>query len=163
MISLLRWIEGDKVLVKIATFFGIGHISKAPGTWGSLAALPLAFGMMWLGPWPYLLITIAIAILAIFAAEQYEKQSHKHDSKEIVIDEVAGILVTMAMLPMTWQSFVFGFILFRILDIFKPFPIRYFDRHVPGGFGVVADDLVAGLIANIILQLVLHNTTLLGI
>ena len=148
--------------IKVATVFGVGRIPKAPGTWGSLVTLPLVLGLMLLGPLVYMAVTLAMAIIAIIAAEQYEQQSEKHDSKEIVIDEVAGMLVTMTMLPMTWQSFVIGFILFRILDIFKPFPIRYFDRKVPGGFGVVIDDLVAGMIANGILQLMLYHTAWLG-
>lgn len=149
--------------IKIATVFGVGRIPKAPGTWGSLVTLPLVLGLMWLGPLVYMAATLAMAIVAIIAAEQYEQQSEKHDSKEIVIDEVAGMLVTMTMLPMTWQSFVIGFILFRLLDIFKPFPISYFDRKVPGGFGVVLDDLVAGMIANGILQLMLYHTVWLGV
>lgn len=149
--------------IKIATVFGVGRILRAPGTWGSLVTLPLALGLMWLGPLAYMAATLAMAIVAILAAEQYEQQSEKHDSKEIVIDEVAGMLVTMTMLPMTWQSFVIGFILFRLLDIFKPFPISYFDRKVPGGFGVVIDDLVAGMIANGILQLMLYHTAWLGV
>lgn len=148
--------------IKVATVFGVGRIPKAPGTWGSLVTLPLVLGLMLLGPLVYMAVTLAMAIIAIIAAEQYEQQSEKHDSKEIVIDEVAGMLVTMTMLPMTWQSFVIGFVLFRILDIFKPFPIRYFDRKVPGGFGVVIDDLVAGMIANGILQLMLYHTAWLG-
>lgn len=149
--------------IKIATVFGVGRIPKAPGTWGSLVTLPLVLGLMLLGPLIYMAATLAMAIVAILAAEQYEQQSNNHDSKEIVIDEVAGMLVTMTMLPLTWQSFVIGFILFRTLDIWKPFPIRYFDRKVPGGFGVVMDDLVAGIIANVLLQLMLYHTAWLGV
>lgn len=149
--------------IKIATVFGVGLIPKAPGTWGSLVTLPLALALMFLGPLVYMAVTLAMAIVAIVAAEEYEQQSKKHDSKEIVIDEVVGMLVTMTMLPLTWQSFVVGFILFRILDIWKPFPIRYFDRKVPGGFGVVMDDLVAGIIANVVLQLMLYHTAWLGV
>lgn len=144
------------MLTQIATFFGIGRIPKAPGTWGTLFALPLVFVLMKLGVLIYMAATLAIILLGIVAAEHYEKQSNKHDSKEIVIDEVIGILVTMTLLPMTWQAFGAGFILFRFLDILKPFPISHFDRKVPGGFGVVADDVVAGMIANMVLHL-LHN------
>lgn len=151
------------MFIKIATLFGIGRIPKAPGTWGSLATIPLIFVLMKLGPIVYMISTLAISILAIYAADIYERQSDRHDSKEIVIDEVAGMLVTMTMLPMTWQAFVVGFVMFRFFDIFKPFPISYFDRKVPGGFGVVVDDLVAGLISNVILQFILYYTTVLGV
>jgi phosphatidylglycerophosphatase A len=118
---------------------------------------------MQLGPLIYMVATLAISILAIFAAEKYERQSDRHDSKEIVIDEMAGMLVTMTWLPITWQAFAVGFLVFRFLDIVKPFPISFFDKKVPGGFGVVVDDLVAGIIGNILLQLVLHHTALLGV
>jgi phosphatidylglycerophosphatase A len=79
-----------------------------------------------------------------------------------VIDEVIGFLITMTWLPMTWQAYLAGFLLFRVLDIFKPFPIGYLDEKVPGGLGVVADDVAAGMIANIILQVVLVKTAWLG-
>jgi phosphatidylglycerophosphatase A len=151
------------MLVQIATLFGVGRIPKAPGTWGSLATLPLCLLLMKLGFFVYMAATLGLTILAIAAAEHYERQSDKHDSKEIVIDEMAGMLVTMTWLPMTWQSFVIGFLVFRFLDILKPFPISYFDKKVPGGFGVVADDLVAGILGNILLQLMLHHTAWLGV
>jgi phosphatidylglycerophosphatase A len=150
------------MLLKIATLFGVGRISRAPGTWGSLVSLPVCFLLLKLGPFIYMGATLAIIILAIVAAEHYEVHSEKHDSKEIVIDEMAGMLVTMTWLPLTWQSFVLGFLVFRFLDIIKPFPISYFDRRVKGGFGVVADDIVAGMIGNALLQLVLHHTAWLG-
>lgn len=151
------------MLIKIATMFGIGRIPKAPGTWGSLATLPLCFLLLKLGPLIYMGVTLALTILAIVAAEHYERQSEQHDSKEIVIDECVGMLITMTWLPMTWQSFVLGFLVFRFFDIVKPFPVSYFDRKVPGGFGVVADDVVAGILGSIVLQLVLHQTAWLGV
>lgn len=159
----LQVTEGAIMFVKMATLFGVGRIPKAPGTWGSLVTLPLCFVLLKLGPFIYMAVTLGLIILAIVAAEHYERQSEKHDSKEIVIDELAGMLVTMTWLPLTWQSFVIGFLVFRFFDIVKPFPISYFDKKVPGGFGVVADDLVAGLLGNILLQLVLHHTAWLGI
>lgn len=151
------------MLLKIATLFGVGRIPKAPGTWGSLATLPLCYLLLKNGPFIYMSTTLGLIFLAIVAADAYERTSTKHDSKEIVVDELVGMLVTMTWLPLTWQSFLLGFLVFRFFDILKPFPISYFDKKVPGGFGVVADDLVAGLIGNIILQLVLHHTAWLGI
>lgn len=151
------------MLIKIATMFGIGKLPRAPGTWGSLATLPLCFLLLKLGPLFYMGITLALVILAIVAAEHYERQADHHDSKEIVIDECVGMLITMTWLPITWQSFALGFLLFRFFDVFKPFPISYFDRKVPGGFGVVADDIVAGILSSILLQMILHKTAWLGV
>lgn len=151
------------MLLKIATLFGVGRIPKAPGTWGSLATLPLCYLLLMAGPFVYMIATLVIIIIAIVAAEHFERQSQSHDSKEIVIDEVVGMLVTMTWLPSTWNSFLIAFCVFRFFDVLKPFPISYFDRKVPGGFGVVADDLVAGILGNIVLQLVLHNTAWLGV
>lgn len=151
------------MLKQIATLFGVGRISKAPGTWGTLATLPFCYFLLKLGPFIYMAVTLLMIILAIVASEKYEQQSDTHDAKEIVIDETVGFLVTMTWVPVTWQSFLIGFLLFRLLDIWKPFPIRYFDRTVKGGFGVVVDDLVAGIVGNIILQLMLHHTAWLGL
>ena len=85
------------------------------------------------------------------------------NSKEIVIDEMIGFMIAMTWMPQTWQAYLAGFCLFRFLDILKPPPIRYFDRRVPGGLGVVLDDVVAGLVANIFLQFIYSQTPWLGI
>ncbi len=149
--------------VLIATWFHVGKIPRAPGTWGTLAALPLVFLLQKLGVYWQLGGSLLLFPVAVWAAEAFESASGTHDSKEIVIDEVLGILITMALLPLTWQAYVAGFALFRVLDILKPFPIRYFDRNVKGGIGVVADDVVAGIIANAVLQIVFLKTDWLGI
>ena len=98
-------------------------------------------------------LTLAIVALAILIADIYEKEHGDHDRQEIVIDEIAGFLVTMALIPFDWRWMILGFVLFRILDILKPFPISYLDQKVKGGLGVVVDDVAAGMIANIILQI----------
>lgn len=92
----------------------------------------------------------------------YENYFDTHDDKHVVIDEVVGFLITMTWLPVTWQSFVGGFLLFRLFDIWKPVPIRNIDQKIKGGLGVVADDVVAGIVANIILQMIYQNTGFLG-
>ena len=153
----------QKLMIRLATFFGVGKLPKAPGTWGTLAALPLVFVMAQLGPIYYMIGTFLLLMVAIFSAEIYEKHSQSHDAKEVVIDEVLGILITMTWLPITWQSFVFGFILFRVLDIWKPFPIGFLDKRIQGGLGVVIDDVAAGIIANILLQLIYAKTAWLGV
>jgi len=101
------------------------------------------------------MLTIAIIILGIFAAQAYESESPEHDSKEIVIDEVSGFLITMALVPCTWKSILLGFTLFRLLDIFKPWPISVLDRKVKGGIGVMVDDIAAGIIASVAIQLLM--------
>jgi phosphatidylglycerophosphatase A len=146
-----------------ATGFFVGYLKKAPGTWGTLVAVPLAVGLGFLPIELNLIAIFAFALFSIFIAQQYEEGSDRHDAQCIVIDEIAGYFVTMALMPLTWKAFLAGFILFRLLDIFKPFPISFLDRKIPGGFGVVADDLAAGLIGNLILQIVVAKTTWLSV
>lgn len=153
----------QKFLLQLATFFGVGLLPKGPGTWGTLATMPFAIFLAWLGPLYHMTLTVLLLPVAILAAEIYEREKAKHDAKEIVIDEVLGFLITMTWLPMTWQSFAIGFVLFRMLDIFKPFPIGYLDKKIQGGLGVVIDDVAAGIIANIVLQLIYAKTAWLGV
>lgn len=153
----------QRYAVLIATWFHVGKIPRAPGTWGTLAALPLVFVLHSLGGYWLMGASIVLFPVAVWAAEHFEAASGTHDSKEIVIDEVLGMMITMALLPVTWQAYVAGFALFRLLDITKPFPIGVFDRKVKGGIGVVADDVVAGIIANAILQFVYLKTAWLGV
>lgn len=134
-----------------------------PGTVGTLGAIPLVFLFSWAGVYGYMAITFVFSVWSMRVAEQYEQLVQDHDSKEVVIDEVAGYLVTMFWLPHTWQAFLASFILFRILDILKPFPIGVLDRGAKGGFGTVVDDLAAGAIANVILQFVYTQTDWLGV
>lgn len=121
---------------------------------GSLGALLLWVCLSYLSPVAYLIAVIFFCIGAVIISEIYEKHFKTHDASEVVIDEVAGMLVALAFLPFTWQVALVGFLLFRFFDILKPFPIRQLDQKVSGGFGVVIDDLVAGLFVNIILQAV---------
>lgn len=147
----------------IATYFNIGKFPKAPGTVATFATIPLWWALWHLGPIIYMIIALILFPIGVMAAQAYEAQSHQHDSKEIVIDEVVGFLITMTWLPMTWQSVVLGFIVFRFLDIVKPPPIRQLDRKVPGGLGVMLDDVVAGIIGSILMQLIYTQTNWLGV
>lgn len=149
-------------LRNLATLFGIGKIGKAPGTVATLATIPIWYGLTQLGPLIYLTFTFLFVPVGVWAAHVYEAHSKEHDSKEIVIDEVVGYLITMAWLPLTWQSAIIGFCLFRFLDIVKPAPIRQLDQRVPGGFGVMIDDIVAGIISSIVMQLIYNQTNWLG-
>ncbi len=151
-----------QVAAQVATFFGSGLVKKAPGTVGTLAALPLVYFVSLPGPLFYMAFVIFLFPIGLWAAENYEQLCGRHDAKEIVIDEVLGILITLTWLPMTWQAVLLGFVLFRVLDILKPFPIGLIDKKVQGGLGVIADDVVAGIIANIALQVIYSQTNWLG-
>ncbi|MBL7546043.1 MAG: phosphatidylglycerophosphatase A [Bdellovibrionaceae bacterium] len=146
----------------IATWWWVGKIRWAPGTWGTLATVPVIFLFYRLGPVAYMVGVFIVIILGIFFSDIYEKSLGKHDSSEIVIDEVAGYLIAMTWLPMTWQALTLGFFIFRFFDILKPFPINLLDRKVGGGLGVMIDDVAAGVITNIILQAIYTKTDWLG-
>jgi len=150
------------ILLLIATFFNVGKSPKAPGTVATLATIPVWWLLAQTGPIIYMLVTVLLVPLGIMAAQAYEAQAQEHDSKEIVIDEVVGFLITMVWLPMTWQSVVFGFVIFRFLDIVKPPPIRQLDQKVQGGVGVMIDDIAAGIIGSMVLQLMYTQTSWLG-
>lgn len=106
--------------------------------------------------------TFVLLILGIICCQKYENYKGSHDSSEIVIDEVVGILITMTWLPMSWQSFVLGFLMFRLLDIWKPLIIGMADKKIKGGLGVMADDVIAGILGNILLQVIYQKTDWLG-
>jgi phosphatidylglycerophosphatase A len=135
-----------------ATGFGLGYIPPAPGTLGSLAALPLAAGLVALGGWPALLAgTVVVTLVGIWACGVYARAKGLKDPGECVIDEVAGQFVTLLPLAASAAFFralplLFGLALFRFFDVLKPFPIGRFE-HLPGGVGVMADDLAAGVVA----------------
>ena len=152
-----------KLLLLIATFFNIGRISKAPGTVATIATIPIWWALAQAGPLIYMAVTVLLIPIGIFAAHAYNAQSDKHDPQEIVIDEVVGFLITMTWLPITWQTLVFGFIIFRFLDIVKPPPIRQLDQRVKGVLGVMIDDIAAGIIGSLILQMIYTQTSWLGV
>jgi phosphatidylglycerophosphatase A len=135
-----------KVALALSSWFGAGLLPKAPGTFGTLGALPLAVVMDRVGVFysaPFLLILI---FTALRTADLSEKLLGRDDPPEVVIDEVAGFLLTIILLPSSWLILFFGFVLFRFFDIVKPFPIRKIEK-IKGGVGVVLDDLLAGLYA----------------
>lgn len=146
----------------IATFFNIGKISKAPGTVATLATVPLVYALSLTNGIVYMVFCLLLFPVGILAAEFHERKLGTHDSSEIVIDEVLGFLIAMTWVPITWQSMLVGFFLFRVLDILKPFPIGYIDKKVHGGLGVIADDVVAGIAVNVLMQVMLTKTNWLG-
>jgi phosphatidylglycerophosphatase A len=136
----------------VATWFGCGLLPKMPGTWGSLAALPLAWLIAYIsGPAGLLIAAVAIFAIGCWAAGVVEDASGIKDAQFIVIDEVAGQFVALAPAPLAPLPYVVGFLLFRFFDIVKPFPIRWIERRFPGGFGVMADDIGAAIYAAIVM------------
>jgi phosphatidylglycerophosphatase A len=136
----------------IATWFGSGLIKPAPGTWGTLAALPFAWGMATWGesmgiPWALAVAAIALFPIGVWAAGRHDALNGGHDSSEIVVDEVVGVWVALAFVPADWVHYIAGFLLFRLFDIWKPWPIRWADQAVDGGLGVMLDDVFAGVAA----------------
>lgn len=144
--------------VLLATWFGAGYLRPAPGTWGTLAALPFAWALLhYGGPVALLIASLAAYAVGSWAAEVYCRVTDSHDASEIVIDEVAGVWLTLAILPAAdLIGFLAGFLLFRFADIVKPWPIRWLDRNVKGGFGVMTDDMAAGLLAGALLYALYH-------
>jgi phosphatidylglycerophosphatase A len=130
-----------------ATFFGAGYVPVAPGTAGTAAAIPLWWLLSHL-PWPlYLFATVTVALTGMAAAQRAGRYYGVADSGHIVIDEVAGYLVTMLFLPRGWIAALAGFAFFRLFDVLKPPPARFFDRDPrwKNGAGVVLDDLAAAV------------------
>lgn len=132
----------------IATWFGAGLIRPAPGTWGSLAAVPFAYLIVHFFGAPMLALAAVTAFIAgAWAATRYCAAGGTDDAPEIVIDEVAAMWLVLAALPMSPLNWLAGFVLFRIYDIWKPWPIRTIERRFKGGFGVMADDMIAAIYA----------------
>ena len=144
----------------VATFFGAGRLRPAPGTWGSLAAglLWWALALQLPAPWQLpaiLVLIVSVTAIGIPAATLEARGCGRKDPSHIVIDEVAGQLVTLIACPILWKPLLAGFILFRAFDIVKPFPIRRME-NLPEGTGIMLDDLGAGTYGLIVLQLLLH-------
>ena len=132
----------------LATWFGAGRLRPAPGTWGSLAALPCAAGLVWLGgPWALACAIAVVFAAGVWASGWFGRRSDSRDSSIIVIDEVAGQWLAILPIALDLRLYVAAFVLFRLLDILKPWPISWIDRRVHGGFGVMADDILAGAAA----------------
>jgi phosphatidylglycerophosphatase A len=153
---------GRQTVLFFSTGCYSGYMPFAPGTFGTLAGLPLCWLVSLCPPGAGVIIIMAVIALAVWLAGVSEKLLGSKDPGCIVIDEIAGMLVTLAGLPFTFLTAVSGFVLFRILDILKPFPIRTLDRKIPGGAGIVVDDLAAGMIANITLRVILYLIDKIG-
>lgn len=136
----------DPVLF-LAFGFGSGLAKKAPGTFGTLAAIPVYYLFIQADLWLYGLLTLIAAVVGVWLCDVAANKLGEHDFGGIVWDEVVGFLITMSVVPFSWQATVAGFVLFRLFDIVKPWPIRWLDRHVHGGLGIMVDDVLAGVFA----------------
>ena len=141
----------------LATWFGVGLLPKAPGTRGSLAALPFAWVIQttW-GPWGLLTAAALVGLAGWWAASRYVAQSSDSDPGPVVIDEVAGQWLTLVVAPTTLWAYALGFALFRVADIAKPWPASWADRELKGGLGVMVDDGIAGIYAGAVLLIVVE-------
>ncbi len=137
----------------LAFGFGSGLSPKAPGTMGTLAAIPFFLLMQDLSATYYLLILLAASLVGVYLCGKTADDLGVHDHPGIVWDEFVGYWLTMFMAPSGWLWVVIGFVLFRIFDILKPWPISWLDKRVAGGFGIMVDDLLAGVFALLCLQL----------
>lgn len=140
----------------LATWFGSGLLPRMPGTWGSLAALPVAAAITGAGgAWALLAAVVAVFFAGLWASGVYAAAAGVHDPGTVVIDEVAGqwlALFPLALTPAALDPMLYAvaFIAFRVFDVVKPWPASYFDRHLPGAWGIMVDDLAAGFYAGIL-------------
>lgn len=145
----------QRFVVFLATGCFVGYSPIIPGTTGTLASIPLYLLISRLSPLYYLAILLGSSYIASWAADEAEVIFQAKDCRHIVIDEMVGFFVAMFMIPPTTRNIVLGFLFFRVFDIVKPYPIRYLEDRVRGGYGVVLDDILAGIYANLALRILL--------
>jgi len=138
--------------------FGSGFSPIAPGTVGTLLGIPIIILFQFLPNLFWFFGALLIALMSVWSSSRVSSELGFKDHPAIVIDEIAGFVVTMALIPVTWQSIALGFLLFRLFDIIKPPPAGWIDRHMSGGIGITADDVVAGVYANVVMHAVLTFT-----
>src|SRR6218665_2998605 len=141
--------------------FGSGLAKKAPGTYGTLAAIPFFLLLQHLSAPLYLSWLLVTFALGVFWCDRSSKALGVHDHGGIVWDEFVGYWITMFMAPAGWQWILLGFVLFRFFDVLKPWPINWLDKKVHGGFGIMIDDVLAGIYALIVLQLIAFSVRFL--
>lgn len=136
----------------ISTWFGSGLMPFAPGTWGSVAALPFAWVIYEYARAPGLMLaTIFVFVLGVWTSSIYSQDLPDDDPSQVVVDEVVGQWLTLLVVPPDLFYYAVGFVLFRIADIFKPWPVSWADRKIKGGLGIMLDDVFAGVYAAIVL------------
>jgi phosphatidylglycerophosphatase A len=136
----------------LAFGLGSGLARYAPGTFGTLASIPFYLVLARLPAWLYAVTVVAAFALGVWACDAVSRDLRVHDHGGIVFDEFVGFWITMFLLPAEWPWILAGFAAFRLFDIWKPGPIRWCDRHVGGGFGIMFDDVIAGVVAGLSLH-----------
>jgi len=137
----------------LVTVFGLGYLPVAPGTWASLTAALVAWGIInVIGESGLILVTALCLVLGIWASHKYTEQTDTKDPSEIVIDEIAGMWLSLLLVPKIWWAYGLAFVAFRLFDIVKPWPASFFDQKVAGGLGIMGDDIIAALYALIIVH-----------
>lgn len=144
--------RGSRILTHIATLGPVGYLPLAPGTWGSAAGVVFIL-LVPLPPALQLILVLAGFVIGSVASGAAEKVIGEQDSGHIIIDEFVGMLVSVLFLPQGIAWVLPAFFLFRVLDILKPFPIRQLESSLKGGIGVMSDDILAGIGANVALQI----------
>lgn len=153
--------RGSGWAMLVATFFGVGRLRPGPGTWGS-AVTVLLWAVLAHSLAPNLRAPVAVSLavcvilIGIAAATRVARATGSKDPQFVVIDEVAGQVIALIAVPLAWQTFLAGFILFRVFDILKPPPVRQLER-LPEGTGIMLDDVAAGIYALVVMQLLLHS------
>lgn len=138
----------------LAFGFGSGLARKAPGTWGTLAAMPLCCAMwVWLPLWAFVLVLFAMIVLGVMVCDSVAQDLGVHDHGGIVWDEWVGYGISLTALPLAWYWPLLAFIFFRLFDIWKPWPISVCDKKINGGAGIMLDDMLAGFFACVVLHL----------
>ena len=143
----------NRALMMLATLGPVGFFKPAPGSWGSAAAVVLAAILEMVSPWLLEIATLLVCLLGVLAAGRYQTVTSRHDAPEVVIDEVAGQWIALLVVPLDWRWYLLAFLLFRLFDIVKPGPVRIAE-NLSGGIGVMADDIVAGVMAAACLLLI---------
>ena len=143
----------------LAFGFGSGLSPKAPGTMGTIMAIPLWYLLVQLPPQAYVLVVAICAVVGVFICGSAADKLGVHDHGGIVWDEFVGFWITMAFLPVSYVTLIAGFVFFRLFDIFKPWPISWLDKNMGGGLGIMIDDVVAGLAAGTVVMLLQSLTT----
>ena len=157
----MRFSADPKVVLRdpvhlLAFGFGSGLSPKAPGTVGTLVALPLVFGLMHLPLLLYLCCVVMLCVVGIYVCGESARRLNAHDHSGIVLDEFAGMAITMIGMPLNFRWLLLGFLLFRFFDIVKPWPIREADHRLSGGLGIMLDDVIAGIFSCALLHVLLR-------
>jgi phosphatidylglycerophosphatase A len=143
----------NRIILFISSGAYLGYIPLASGTFGTLWGLLLFYWLSGQWLWTQISILIGSILLAVFLAGESEKIWKRKDPSRVVVDEIVGYMTAMLGLTFSWKTALAGFFLFRAMDILKPYPIRRIDRHMPGGWGIVLDDVLAGVYCQFLLRL----------